>query len=309
VVVSGAHRVIGEPGLGNEHLLARREHRAGEVIERSVAAVCEPHLPRIDPVDRRQALSEVGRGGLRIAVDRRRELRDRLDGLRGRTERILVRGELHEVGGIEPQLAGHLFDPPTRLVGDVTGQVPWLHGCVKRSSGLKRAQEPRQWTARTVPGVRTHPIQEDRPGRRRMNRRSGVIVAGGRSVRMGGAEKTVVDVGGTPLIRRVADRLSAATEELVVNCRSDQRDAIAEALGGTGPALCDRRGPGPGPGRRHQDGTGGRRHGVLCGRRRRHALPRPGPHRVPLPNNYTDIHCSSIENGYSCRFVRIREIY
>ena len=68
-----------------------------------------------------------------------------------------------------------------------------------------------------------------------MNRTSGVIVAGGRSVRMGGTDKTVVDVAGTPLIRRVADRLSAATDELVVNCRTDQRDAIAAALEGLNP--------------------------------------------------------------------------
>ena len=68
-----------------------------------------------------------------------------------------------------------------------------------------------------------------------MDARSGVIVAGGRSVRMGGTEKTVVDVAGTPLIRRVADRLCAATDELVINCREDQRDQIARALDGLDP--------------------------------------------------------------------------
>lgn len=80
-----------------------------------------------------------------------------------------------------------------------------------------------------------------------MNRTSGVIVAGGRSVRMGGAEKTVVDVGGTPLIRRVADRLSAATEELIVNCRADQREAIAEALEGRDPRFAIDEVPDRGP--------------------------------------------------------------
>jgi len=62
--------------------------------------------------------------------------------------------------------------------------------------------------------------------------RSGVIVAGGRSVRMGGTEKAVVEVAGTPMIRRVADRLSAATDRLVVNCRRDQRGPIETALEG-----------------------------------------------------------------------------
>jgi molybdopterin-guanine dinucleotide biosynthesis protein A len=59
-----------------------------------------------------------------------------------------------------------------------------------------------------------------------------VIVAGGRSVRMGETDKTVASVAGTPLIRRVADRLAAVTDELIVNCRDDQRAAIAEALAG-----------------------------------------------------------------------------
>jgi molybdopterin-guanine dinucleotide biosynthesis protein A len=49
---------------------------------------------------------------------------------------------------------------------------------------------------------------------------------------MGEPEKTVVSVAGTPLIRRVADRLAAVTDELIVNCRDDQREAIAEALDG-----------------------------------------------------------------------------
>jgi len=65
-----------------------------------------------------------------------------------------------------------------------------------------------------------------------MDETSGVIVAGGRSVRMGDTDKTVADVGGVPLVRRVADRLSAATDSLVVNCRTGQRDAIADALDG-----------------------------------------------------------------------------
>jgi len=70
-----------------------------------------------------------------------------------------------------------------------------------------------------------------------MTDRAGIVVAGGRSVRMGGREKAVVDVAGQPLIRRVADSLTPAVEELVVNCRPDQRDAIAGALSGLGPTF------------------------------------------------------------------------
>ncbi|WP_299234934.1 molybdenum cofactor guanylyltransferase [Natronomonas sp.] len=70
-----------------------------------------------------------------------------------------------------------------------------------------------------------------------MRDRTGVIVAGGRSVRTGGTETTVADVAGTPLVRRVADRLLGATDRLVVNCRADQRPAIEEALAGLDPTF------------------------------------------------------------------------
>ena len=76
---------------------------------------------------------------------------------------------------------------------------------------------------------------------------TGAILAGGRSTRFGDADKAVAPLAGVPMIRRVANRLSGTddpvppgvdraaggkpvVDELVVNCRSDQRDAIAEAL-------------------------------------------------------------------------------
>jgi molybdopterin-guanine dinucleotide biosynthesis protein A len=62
--------------------------------------------------------------------------------------------------------------------------------------------------------------------------RSGVIVAGGRSTRFGDADKAVADLSGTPMIRRVADRLAPVVDELVVNCRADQQEAIEAAMTG-----------------------------------------------------------------------------
>lgn len=78
---------------------------------------------------------------------------------------------------------------------------------------------------------------------------TGAIIAGGRSTRFGDADKSVAELGGVPMIRRVADRLAGAddpvppgasragggdpvVDDLVVNCRPDQREAIAEALDG-----------------------------------------------------------------------------
>jgi molybdopterin-guanine dinucleotide biosynthesis protein A len=62
--------------------------------------------------------------------------------------------------------------------------------------------------------------------------RSGVVVAGGRSTRFGEADKAVADLAGTPMIRRVADRLLDVCDELVVNCRRDQRAAVETAMDG-----------------------------------------------------------------------------
>ncbi|WP_017344083.1 molybdenum cofactor guanylyltransferase [Halorubrum sp. T3] len=78
---------------------------------------------------------------------------------------------------------------------------------------------------------------------------TGAILAGGRSTRFGDADKAVAPIAGVPMIRRVADRLAGTddpvppgadrasggdplVDELVVNCRPDQRNAITEALSG-----------------------------------------------------------------------------
>jgi molybdopterin-guanine dinucleotide biosynthesis protein A len=65
---------------------------------------------------------------------------------------------------------------------------------------------------------------------------AGLIIAGGRSTRFGDRDKAVADLAGTPMIRRVADRIGRVVDELVVNCRVDQIDAIEAALAGADPA-------------------------------------------------------------------------
>lgn len=60
--------------------------------------------------------------------------------------------------------------------------------------------------------------------------RSGVIIAGGRSTRFGDRDKAVADLAGVPMIRRVANRLVDVVDDLVVNCREDQIEAIQAAL-------------------------------------------------------------------------------
>lgn len=55
-----------------------------------------------------------------------------------------------------------------------------------------------------------------------------VLLAGGRSRRYPYGDKALADVDGAPMCRRAVEGLSG--EELVVNCRADQRGALAAAL-------------------------------------------------------------------------------
>lgn len=65
--------------------------------------------------------------------------------------------------------------------------------------------------------------------------RAGVLVAGGRSEAFGPAEKALATVDGQPMLRLAATALAPHVDELVVNCRRDQREAFAEALEGVVP--------------------------------------------------------------------------
>ncbi|OVE85657.1 molybdenum cofactor guanylyltransferase [Natronolimnobius baerhuensis] len=59
---------------------------------------------------------------------------------------------------------------------------------------------------------------------------AGLVIAGGYSTRFGEADKAVADLAGTPMSRRVVDRLAAVTDSVVINCREDQRSALQDAL-------------------------------------------------------------------------------
>jgi molybdopterin-guanine dinucleotide biosynthesis protein A len=57
-----------------------------------------------------------------------------------------------------------------------------------------------------------------------------VLLAGGRSRRYPDGDKALAEIGGQPMCRRTVSDLPG--DELVVNCREDQRPALREALGG-----------------------------------------------------------------------------
>ncbi|WP_338741214.1 molybdenum cofactor guanylyltransferase [Haloplanus salilacus] len=65
-----------------------------------------------------------------------------------------------------------------------------------------------------------------------MSARTAVVLSGGRSTRFGDDDKAVADLAGTPMIRRVVDRVAPAVDAVVVNCREKQVGAIRATLEG-----------------------------------------------------------------------------
>lgn len=76
--------------------------------------------------------------------------------------------------------------------------------------------------------------------------RSGLVLAGGRSSRFGGEEKSLKVVGGKRMICRVIDALRPVTDELVVSARdAGQRDLLIPFIGDLGVVYDRVRGIGP----------------------------------------------------------------
>lgn len=62
--------------------------------------------------------------------------------------------------------------------------------------------------------------------------RSGIILAGGRSERFPTVDKALAPLDDNPLLWHVADSVSPAVDELLINCRQAQHEPFAEALDG-----------------------------------------------------------------------------
>lgn len=60
--------------------------------------------------------------------------------------------------------------------------------------------------------------------------RAGIVLAGGRSERFPTVDKALAPLDGKPLLWHVVSSVAPAVDELIVNCRRDQREAFAEEL-------------------------------------------------------------------------------
>src|SRR6056297_149375 len=71
----------------------------------------------------------------------------------------------------------------------------------------------------------------EEPGRLRADTGwAGIVLAGGRSERFPTLDKALAPLHGQPLIRHAVGSVAPAVDEVIVNCRRDQRAALAEAL-------------------------------------------------------------------------------
>jgi molybdopterin-guanine dinucleotide biosynthesis protein A len=76
-----------------------------------------------------------------------------------------------------------------------------------------------------------------------MNKPAGVILAGGRSRRMGVTRKALLELNGKPLLRHVIDRLADHLDPLLLSCESETSDFDSYGLRIVPDLLPDYRGP------------------------------------------------------------------
>jgi len=60
--------------------------------------------------------------------------------------------------------------------------------------------------------------------------RSGIVLAGGRSTRFDDGDKALASINGQPMIVHICSQIIDSVDELIVNCREDQRSAIEDVF-------------------------------------------------------------------------------
>ena len=78
----------------------------------------------------------------------------------------------------------------------------------------------------------TRPQPRTEPAPEKGRAIAGVVLAAGRSIRMGGPNKLLAEIGGKPLVRHVVDAVLASRAQPVVVVTGHQRDKVEAALAG-----------------------------------------------------------------------------
>jgi molybdenum cofactor cytidylyltransferase len=187
-----------------------------------------------------QALGEVLREGAELVLvfgasaiaDRRDVIPSALEAIGGRIE--------HFGMPVDP---GNLL-----LIGDANGRpVLGAPGCARspKENGfdwvlmrlLAGLEVPREAiTGLGVGGllmeIITRPQPRKEPVAAGANRIAAIVLAAGRSTRMGGTNKLVAEIGGKPLVRIAADQALASRAQPVIVVTGHQRERIEKALAG-----------------------------------------------------------------------------
>jgi hypothetical protein len=114
------HEAIDSKGVGRGQHLAFSRAGKGVVAELNnlVGAAAEDHVVTGQAVKFGDGVPQRETAAIRIKVSVKKTVPDGLQGGGGWTERVLVGGELGDLGGIEAVLAGDVGDGATGLVGD-----------------------------------------------------------------------------------------------------------------------------------------------------------------------------------------------
>src|SRR4051794_3373594 len=227
------------PGLSTKVIEKTLRVTAERLAPAGAVIVAERRVPH-EQSALTQALGEVLREGAELVLvfgasaiaDRRDVIPSALEAIGGRIE--------HFGMPVDP---GNLL-----LIGDANGRpVLGAPGCARspKENGfdwvlmrlLAGLEVPREAiTGLGVGGllmeIITRPQPRKEPVAAGANRIAAIVLAAGRSTRMGGTNKLVAEIGGKPLVRIAAEQALASRAEPVIVVTGHQRERIEKALAG-----------------------------------------------------------------------------
>ena len=112
----GDDRIDRETVFGNDDVLPGAHQRVPDEFDDLVRPVAENQRVAVDGQFPRQLLAEVEAGTVRIEMNVLHGAGHRIERMRRRTQRVFVRRQFDDVRKGQSELAGDVFDRPSRLV-------------------------------------------------------------------------------------------------------------------------------------------------------------------------------------------------